>query len=202
MTHDQTVARGWPRWRIAGWGFAIFLLLVPFVAMQMTRDVNWTAADFLFAAVLFGSVGLAIEYLVRKSNSVAYRWGAALAVIAAVLTVWVNAAVGMIGAEDNPHNLLFGAVLFVALAGSILARFEARGMCRVMVATAIAQVAVAAAGLSTDQRGAMLSMGFAIPWLLAAALFRSATASHGRATKSRNSTAAPPKARPCARSPR
>lgn len=186
MTNDQTIA-GTPsssRWRIAGWGFASFLLLVPFVAMQMTSEVNWTASDFVFAAVLFGSVGLAIEVIVRKSSSLFYRWGAALAVIAAFLTVWVNAAVGMIGSEDNPHNLLFGGVLFVALAGSILARFEARGMWRAMIATAIAQVVVAVAGLATDQRGAMLSMGFAIPWLLAAALFRAATASQGRAAKS------------------
>ena len=38
--------------------------------------------------------------------------------IGAFLTIWVNLAVGMIGAEDNPYNLLFiGLLVAVALGG-------------------------------------------------------------------------------------
>ena len=159
-------------WRAIGWGTAALLIMVPLVAMQFTEEVNWTASDFLFAVVLFGSVGLAFEFIVRTSSSVAYRFGAAIALLAAFLTIWVNCAVGMIGDEDNPLNLMFGAVLIVALGGAILARLKPAGMARAMAVAAVAQVGASAAGLSTDLRGGVLSMGFAGLWLVSAWLFR------------------------------
>lgn len=176
MAKEAGITGGWrsSRWRIAGWSIPALLLLLPLVAMRFTDDVNWTASDFVFAAVLFGSVGLAFEFIVRTSSSLAYRFGPALAVIATFLTIWVNAAVGMIGSEDNPYNLLFLGVPLVALAAAIIARFRPAGMAIAMVATAIAQAAVGAGGLTTDLRGAVLSMAFAGPWLLAAALFGNA----------------------------
>ncbi|HUE80171.1 MAG TPA: hypothetical protein VMN38_11130 [Sphingomicrobium sp.] len=164
-------ARRWSGWRIAGWSLPVLLLLLPLVAMQFSDEVHWTAADFVFAAVLFGSVGLAFELIVRKSNSLAYRFGAGTAVLATLLTIWVNGAVGMIGSEDNPYNLLFGGVLFVALMGAVLARLEAPGMVPAMVVTAIAQAATGAFGFTTDVLGATYSMAFAGVWLLAAASF-------------------------------
>ena len=138
-------------WRIIGWSIPAILMLLPLIAMQFTNEVNWTGSDFVFAAVLFGSVGLTLELIVRKSRSLAYRLGAAIAVVGAFLTVWVNAAVGMIGSEDNPYNLLFLAVV-----------------------AGIVQAAASAFGLSTDFRGGVLSMGFTGLWLLSAALFLSA----------------------------
>lgn len=169
MANEAENTGGRPRipWRIVGWSIPALLLLLPLVAMRFTQEVNWTASDFVFAAVLFGSVGLAFELIVRKSGSL----GAALAVVAAFLTIWVNGAVGMIGSEDNPYNLLFGGVLAIALIGAIVSRFEPAGMARAMLAAAIVQAALAALGLTTDMRGAVFSMAFAVPWLLAAALF-------------------------------
>ena len=173
--------RGWSGWRIAGWSIPVVLLLLPAVAMRFSDEVNWTTSDFIFAGVLFGSVGLAFEFIVRKSSSLAYRLGAGLAVVTAFLTVWVNGAVGMIGSEDNPFNLLFGSVLFIALIGAILARLEAGGMARAMAVTAAAQAAVGAAGLSTDVLGAVFSMAFGGIWLLSAALFWNASSEHSSA---------------------
>jgi hypothetical protein len=168
---DVTGARHRIPWRIIGWSIPALLLLLPLVAMRFTPEVNWTASDFVVAAVLFGSVGLAFELIVRKSSSLAYRFGAALAVVASFLTIWVNGAVGMIGSEGNPYNLLFGGVLAIALIGAVLARFQPAGMALAMLAAAVAQAALAAFGLAADPRGAVFSMAFAMPWLLAAALF-------------------------------
>ena len=165
----------------------MLLLLLPLVAMRFTSEVNWTISDFVFAAVLFGSVGLAFEFIVRKSDSLAYRLGAALAVVGAFLTVWVNGAVGMIGSEGNPYNLVFGGVLLIALLGAVLARLEPAGMTRAMAVTAVAQAGAGAFGLSTDVRGAVLSMGFAGLWLLAAALFWSAASEQTAAGAARQS---------------
>jgi hypothetical protein len=139
--------------------------------MRFTQEVNWTGSDFVFAAVLFGSVGLAFELIVRRSTTLASRLGAVLAVIGAFLAVWVNGAVGMIGSEDNPYNLLFLAVPLVALAGAILARFRAAGMVWAMGVAAGMQAALGLYGLTADPLGGVFSTGFAGIWLLGAALF-------------------------------
>lgn len=172
MTHIGA-RRGNP-WRIAGWSIGGLLLLLPLVAMQFTEEVNWDAFDFVFAAVMFGSVGLAFELIVRRSSSLAYRGGAALAVIAAFMTIWANAAVGMIGSEDNFYNFVFFGVILIALIGAVVARFRPAGMMRAMLATALAQAAAGAVGFTADPRGAVFSMAFAGLWLLAAAAFGSA----------------------------
>ena len=46
---------------------------------------------------------------------------------------------GFLGDEDNPANLIFLGVIAVAILGSAIARFEARGMARAFVAAAAAQ---------------------------------------------------------------
>ena len=35
--------------------------------------------------------------------------------MAAFLLIWINLAVGIIGSEDNPANLMYGAVLLLGL---------------------------------------------------------------------------------------
>ncbi|HZB70085.1 MAG TPA: hypothetical protein VE403_06950 [Sphingomicrobium sp.] len=170
---EDSGGRGWSPWRVVGWSIPVLLLLLPAVAMRFTSEVNWTVSDFIFAALLFGIVGLAFELIVRTSDSLAYRFGAGLAVVGGFLTIWINGAAGMIGSEDNPYNLVFGGVLLIALIGSVLARFRPAGMARAMAVAAVAQVAAGAFGLTVDPRGAVLSMGFGGLWLLSAALFRS-----------------------------
>ena len=171
---EDSGGRGWSPWRVAGWSIPVLLLMLPAVAMQFTSEVDWSVSDFIFAAVMFGIVGMAFELIVRTSDSLAYRFGAGLAVMAAFLTIWVNGAVGMIGSEDNPYNLMFGGVLMIALIGSVVARFRPAGMAAAMLAASIAQAVLSGLGFSTDVRGAMFSMAFAGLWLLAAALFRNA----------------------------
>ena len=153
-------------WRAAGWGIAGLLLLVPVIG-----NFPWTAMDYVFAAVMIGGTGLLFEWAIRKSGNLAYRAGIAAALAGAFMTLWANAAVGMIGPEDNPYNLLFGGVLLIALAGSIVARLRPAGMVWAMAAAAVAQVAAGAGGLGADPRGAVLSMGFGGIWALAALFF-------------------------------
>lgn len=167
---ETNVGKGFP-WRIAGWGLAAGLLLLPAVAMRYTDEVNWTASDFVFAAVLLGGVGLGAEFLVRRSALPAYRLAAVLALLAAFFNVWVNGAVGMIGSEDNPYNLLFLAVIGIAAVGAIAARFRAAGMASAMLVAGTAHLLVAAFGMTTDLRGSVLSMVLGALWLGSAALF-------------------------------
>ena len=129
-------------WRPILWSIPVALLLLPAVAMQFTDEVDWNAFDFIFATVMFGSVGLVVELTVRSSRSIAFRAAVALALAAAFLIIWINGAVGIIGDEDNPAKLMFGAVLAVALLGSLAALFRAPGMAIAMFAAAVAQLAV------------------------------------------------------------
>ena len=172
--------RGLP-WRAIGWGGAAALLAVPAVAMRFTSEVNWDAADFLFAAILFGLVGLGIELAVRASRSWAWRAGAGLAVFSCFALVWVNAAVGMIGNEDNAYNLWFLGLIPLAIAGAVAARLRARAMAAAMLAVGAAQVLIAAGGYGADARGALFSMVMAGSWLLAAACFFLAARREGAA---------------------
>ena len=184
MANDTVRIEGvWRTLRFAGWAFSAVLLILPAIAMQFTSEVDWTASDFIVMGALLGTIGLTTEFLVRRSGNTAYRIGAVVAMATAFLTIWVNLAVGMIG-DENPYNLLFLSVLVIALSGSILANFRAAGMARTMFAAAAAQALVAAFGFTTDPRGAIFSMIFALPWILAAALFGRAAQDQGTNTVS------------------
>lgn len=169
-------------WRIAGWGGAAGLILLPLVAMQFTSEVDWTASDFIAAAVMFGSVGLGLELAVRRGNR-AYTFAAALALLVSFLSFWFTGAVGIIGNEAEDSNLLFLGVIAIALAGSVIALFRPAGMAVVMVVAAIAQAAVpVVASIIGDSRLAaiwapeviILTLVFTAMWLASARLFRSA----------------------------
>ena len=180
-------------WRIIGWGGAAALLALPAVAMRFTDEVVWTASDFAVMGAMLLLAGLALEGLVRASRSWPYRLGAGVAVLAGFGLVWVNLAVGFLGDEGNPANLLFLAVLAVAVGGAVLSHARATGMARTMLAAAAVQVLVAGVGYAAgwaSPGGAgvfevlMGSTLFGGLWLLAAALFGWA-ARHGAAKVSK-----------------
>ena len=167
------------RWRIAAWSAAALLLLVPLVAMQFTDEVNWTASDFVFAAVLFLAVGVPLDLVMRRSGDRAYRAGGAVALGTAFLVVWINAAVGIIGSEHSDVNLLFFAVLAIGIIGALVARFRPLGLSRAMAATAAAQAAVAIGALvagwtspATSRVEVVALWVFVALWAASAALFR------------------------------
>jgi hypothetical protein len=118
------------------------LLLIPFVAMQFSDEVNWTFLDFVFAGALLFGTGLAYDLIARRAGSLAYRIAAGLALLTMLLLVWINAAVGIIGSENNPANLLYGAVLGVGAIGTLLARLRARGMAITLFCMALTQLLV------------------------------------------------------------
>jgi hypothetical protein len=131
----------------------VLLLLVPLVAMQLTDEVRWNLADFVVAGALLFGAGATYQLLAARTDNLAYRAAVGVAVAAALMLVWANLAVGLIGSEDNPANLMYLGVLAVGIIGAFLARFQPRGMARASFAMALAQalVAVVALGLPSSR---------------------------------------------------
>jgi hypothetical protein len=137
--------------------------------------MSWDLADFAFAAFMILGAGVLYALARRTNGSRAYRAGAAVALGTVFLIVWVNAAVGIIGAESNPVNLIFFGVLAVVGIGACLARFRPRGMDRAMLAAALAQAAAAGVAFAVG-RGieGLFTLALCGPWLVSAWLFRRA----------------------------
>ncbi len=165
---------GWLRW--AGWGGAAALIITPAIAMQVAPQsgVDWGASDFLFAVLMFGIVGLALELTVRSTASWTQRAAAALGLATGFLLIWSNLAVGYIGAEENPYNAAFFIVVAIALIGCALARFRAAGMVWAMLAAGIAHAIAGGIGYPEDPVTGPITLTFVGMWLASAALFRMA----------------------------
>ena len=167
-----------PRWsRPAVWLGAASLMLLPLMAIRGIDASAWdTPGDFIFLAILLAGVGIAYELAVRVSDRNAYRVAAGIALVAGLFQIWINLAVGVIGSEDNPANLIYALVLAVAAGGAALARLRPSGMARAMAATALAQALAFTVAL-------VAGLGFTGPitiffvglWLASALLFRRAT---------------------------
>jgi hypothetical protein len=170
-------------WRKAPWVIAALILLLPLVAMPFTDEVVWDETDFIVAgAMLFGACG-AWELAQRAAGNMSYRAGVGVAIITALILVWMNLAVGVIGSEDNPANLMYAGVLAVGIVGSLMVGFRPHGMAQVLAAMALAQAMVGAVALLTGSGsdganwpGAIvcLTIVFAGLWLVSAWLFRKA----------------------------
>ena len=189
MMREQTHSGSfWNPWRIAGWSLAGGLVILPAIAMQFTGEVQWTVADFVFAAMMFGLVGLGIELTVRATRNSSYRAGAAVALLSGFLVIWINGAVGIIGDEDHPANLMFFGVIAIAIVGAFMARFKSSAMGRVMTAAGSTQFAVPLIAIAiwgppftVDLvRTLMFNAVLAGLWLLSAWLFRRAAESAER----------------------
>ena len=168
-------ARGFP-WRTIGWGTAAFLLLLPLVT-----GAPWTLSDYIFVGVIFAIVGGIIELTVRKSASFAYRAGVVVALAASVFHIWFTGAVGIIGNESNPGNLLYLGVVLLAIFGSIASLGRARMLAWVMAIVAVAELLVppiAYMGVADPVEPVLRTEVFVLGtvftgmWLLSAWLFR------------------------------
>ena len=188
-THDNTTMRNNDdkaigRLRILGWSLVAILLLLPAIAMQFTDDVDWTPGDFLAAAIMLIGSGIICELIVRRSRNNTYRFGAVLALGAAFLLTWSNAAVGFIGSGANAANVLYFLMPLIGFLAGIAVRFKAQGMYTTMVSLAIMQglitvLAFAIGLVQDDETFAILGINafFIVLWAGSAMLFRQAAES-------------------------
>lgn len=118
------------------------LLLIPLVAMQFTQEVSWTLSDFIFMGILLSGAGFTYELISRQGKTPVYKGAVGLAVLTALLLVWVNAAVGIIGNEGAAANLMYFGVLAIGFLGAIITRLQSRGLMWVVSAMAFFQALI------------------------------------------------------------
>lgn len=160
-------------WRLLGWGGAAALLTVPAIL-----GWPWPATAFIAFGIMLVVVGGLIELAVRKARTPAHAIAATIAVLAAFAMQWI----GRVGAADGHlENFAYVVTGLVAFAGAVGARFRAPGLAWAMAFAAAFQLAIALGGFTAgwvfnDARGPVAQLVFnlalALPWLLAAALFR------------------------------
>ncbi len=73
------------------------LLLIPFVAMQFTEEVNWQAGDFVVAGVLLLGTGLLCELVLRNVTKTSYRIVLCMTILILLFLIWAELAVGLFG---------------------------------------------------------------------------------------------------------
>jgi hypothetical protein len=170
----------WGRWVLV----TAALLAVPALAMAFnigvpdpgsgTGGLNWGPMDFATMGVLILGAGLLFEYASSRGVSVAHKAAVGIAVLAGLGLIWVNLAVGMMDVE--PANLMYVLVLFVALVGAAIGRFEPREASIAMFATAGAHAVVAAIGLIANLGPTLPADAFWVAgWVASALLFRRAS---------------------------
>jgi hypothetical protein len=118
------------------------ILVAPLIAMQFTAEVNWGPLDFVVMGILLFGTGLTFVLISRVSESFFYHIAVGVAVVAILLLVWMNLAVGIIGSEGNPANLLYAGVVATCIIGAGLSRLRSSGMARTMFTAAFVQMLV------------------------------------------------------------
>lgn len=73
------------------------LLLIPFTAMQFTKEVNWDLKDFLAMGILLTGTALTIEMVLRKVKTPKYRLALCAGILIILFLVWAELAVGIFG---------------------------------------------------------------------------------------------------------
>jgi hypothetical protein len=179
LTESNSVIR-WGRWVLV----TVAVLAIPALAMAFdisvldpgsgSDGVNWGPMDFAVMGVLVLGAGLLYEYANARGGSVAHRAAVAIAVLAGLGLVWVNLAVGFMDVENA--NLMYALVLFVALIGAAIGRFEPRHAANAMFATAAVHTAVAVIGLLANLGPTLAADAFWVAgWVASGLLFRQAS---------------------------
>jgi hypothetical protein len=166
-------------------GVTASILLIPFIAMRFSTEVNWTFSDFLIMGILIFGTGMAYTLISRISENLSYRLALGTGIGTGFFLIWSNLAVGLIGSENNDINALYFLLLVIGFAGALVSRFQAKGMTWVMAAIAVGQLSIAGYALATGAQhlphssvGEILgvTLFFTVFWIASALLFRQAVA--------------------------
>ena len=73
------------------------ILSIPLMAMQFTKEVNWTLSDFLIMGILLFITTFTIDFVLKKFKTLKSRLILVVATLALLVLVWAELAVGIFG---------------------------------------------------------------------------------------------------------
>jgi hypothetical protein len=73
------------------------ILLIPFIAMQFTNEVDWSIGDFIVMGILLFGTGTLIEVVMRRVSSNRNRIVICGAILCMLFLIWAELAVGIFG---------------------------------------------------------------------------------------------------------
>lgn len=73
------------------------LLLIPFIAMQFTNEVNWSVSDFAIMGSMLLITGLICDWILKRVKSLKYRLMICSVMLILFLLLWAELAVGIFG---------------------------------------------------------------------------------------------------------
>lgn len=73
----------------------VILLLIPFIAMQISDSVNWSLSDFVIMGLLLSGTGILCEFTLRKVKTTKNRIIICLIIILIFILIWTELAVGI-----------------------------------------------------------------------------------------------------------
>ena len=73
------------------------ILSIPLMAMQFTKEVNWTISDFLVMGILLFTTVFTIDFLLKKFKTLKSRLILIVGIVVLLALVWAELAVGIFG---------------------------------------------------------------------------------------------------------
>ena len=73
------------------------ILMIPFIGMQFSNEVNWTSSDFVIMGILLFIIGLAINFVISKLKTRKSKIIACVIILGIFLLIWAELAVGVFG---------------------------------------------------------------------------------------------------------
>jgi len=130
--------------RLVVWIALAALILSILLAMQFQSFTDEVQSDEAVAyAVLFLAIGAIYElWQWLKARNKMYRTAFGVGFFGLFFLGWVSGAVGIIGSENNPINLMYWAVPSVVFIGSSISLLRYRGMMYTLFAAAAVQALI------------------------------------------------------------
>lgn len=75
----------------------LFILSIPLMAMQFTKEVNWTIFDFLVMGILLFTTVFTIDFVLKKFKTLKSRLILIVGIVVLLALVWAELAVGIFG---------------------------------------------------------------------------------------------------------
>jgi hypothetical protein len=77
--------------------YPLFLLLIPFIGMMLTDEINWSVFDFIIMGIFLLLLGIGIDAISRKTENKKNRILYSALLIFVFLLIWAELAVGIFG---------------------------------------------------------------------------------------------------------